>query len=127
MTIEELIELTEGLLGETSVVQLLEGSLAEKTGSMTPEQKGLLVRFVAGERVDPRPVRVTDYAGNVLIDGDPPPPMPDPLPNRTAEGKRMTSTERWERAERTEEQKELVLGVQKGEEAEVDLTGVTLP
>ncbi len=50
MTVDELIELTERLVGETSITLLLEGALAEKTFGWTPEQKALLVRFVAGER-----------------------------------------------------------------------------
>ena len=127
MTVEELVKLTEAVLRNVTVRDIRNGLSEVSLDGLEDTDWSVLMRFVAGERVDPRPVRVTDYAGNVLIDGDPPPPMLDPLPNRTAEGKRMTSAERWERAERTEDQKELVLGVQRGEEAEVDLTGVTLP
>ncbi len=50
LTVDELVSLAEGLIGETSVIQLLEGALAEKTYGLTSEQKGILVRFIAGER-----------------------------------------------------------------------------
>jgi hypothetical protein len=56
MTVDELVKLTEALVGDFSITMLFEGAYANQLMGFDDASKALLVRFLAGERPEIVPV-----------------------------------------------------------------------
>jgi hypothetical protein len=68
MTVDELVKLTEALVGDFSITMLFEGAYANQLMGFDDASKALLVRFLAGERpevVAPDPERFGQQVGRL--------------------------------------------------------------
>lgn len=133
MTVDELIQLAEAFVGDTTIADLRRSSspIIDVIAGFSDEQYALLVRFMGGERpTAPQPTVGGPFVNPwdlELLEG---PPDLEPLPKTVEENgktRRMTANERWAaatnpnglRPEREDPDKPLTL---KGE-----FDGVSLP